>query len=109
MSGEVQKFWVERCHLGTSATRKVAAPGWGCWQAAQVGRQSDAASLCRPAGPWNSLFKGHHYVPDNGAGRIALVGVETAEYAQFVSGRNPRSRGEPVKVTKAMRSSRARR
>ena len=42
----------------------------------------------------------------DGAGRIALVGVETAEYAEFVSGRNPRSGGEPVKVTKAMRSSR---
>lgn len=40
------------------------------------------------------------------AGRIALVGVETAEYAGFASGRNPRTEGKPVKVTKAMRSSR---
>lgn len=42
------------------------------------------------------------------AGRIALVGVETAEYAELASGRNPRSGGKPVKVTKAMRSSRVR-
>lgn len=39
------------------------------------------------------------------AGRIALVGVETADYAELASGRNPRSGAEPVRVTKAMRSS----
>ena len=40
-------------------------------------------------------------------GRIALVGVETPEYAEFVSGRRRSASGSPVKLTKAMRSSRA--
>lgn len=40
-------------------------------------------------------------------GRIALVGVETAEYADFVTGRRRGASGAPVDVTKAMRSSRA--
>jgi len=31
----------------------------------------------------------------DGAGRIALVGVETAKYAELASGRNPRLGGEP--------------
>ena len=39
-------------------------------------------------------------------GRIALVGVETTEYAEFVSGRRRSASGAPIKVTKAMRSSR---
>ena len=42
----------------------------------------------------------------DGEGRVGLVGVETAEYAVFASGRDPRS-GRPVKVLRAMRSSRA--
>ncbi len=41
-------------------------------------------------------------------GRIALVGCETPEYAAFVSGRREGRSGEPVKLTRAMRSSRAR-
>lgn len=45
----------------------------------------------------------------DGTGRIALVGVETAEYAELASGRNAGSGGQPVKVTKAMRNSRPRR
>lgn len=40
-------------------------------------------------------------------GRIALVGVESAEYADFVSGRRLRASGAPLTITKAMRSSRA--
>jgi hypothetical protein len=40
-------------------------------------------------------------------GRIALVGVETPEYAEFVSGQRRSASGTPVKLTKAMRSSRA--
>lgn len=42
-------------------------------------------------------------------GRIALVGVETAEYAELVSGQRQSASGAPIRVTKAMRSSRARR
>jgi len=40
-------------------------------------------------------------------GRIALVGVETPEYAEFVSGQLRSDSGAPVTLTKAMRSSRA--
>lgn len=40
-------------------------------------------------------------------GRIALIGVETAEYAQFVSGQRRNASGAPLRLTKAMRSSRA--
>ena len=40
-------------------------------------------------------------------GRIALVGVETAQYAEFVSGQRRSVSGAPIKVTRAMRSSRA--
>ena len=42
-------------------------------------------------------------------GRVALFGVETPEYAEFVSGQRGTESGAPVVVTKAMRSSRARR
>lgn len=42
----------------------------------------------------------------DGAGRIALVGVDTPEYAEFVSGQRTGTTGEPVTVVKAMRSSR---
>lgn len=42
----------------------------------------------------------------DGAGRIALVGVDTPEYAEFVSGQRRTASGAPVTVTKAMRSSR---
>lgn len=42
----------------------------------------------------------------DGGGRVALVGVDTAEYVEFAAGRNPRSGGGAVKVVKAMRSSR---
>ncbi|MDQ3987646.1 MAG: DUF6157 family protein [Actinomycetota bacterium] len=40
-------------------------------------------------------------------GRIALVGVETPEYAEFVSGQRRSASGAPIKLTKAMRRSRA--
>jgi len=40
-------------------------------------------------------------------GRIALVGVETAEYTELVAGRRGPA-GTPVRVTRAMRSSRRR-
>jgi len=40
-------------------------------------------------------------------GRIALVGVETAQYAELVAGRRVPA-GTPVRVTRAMRSSRRR-
>ncbi|WP_199588951.1 DUF6157 family protein [Blastococcus sp. TF02A-26] len=40
-------------------------------------------------------------------GRLALVGRETPEYAEFAAGRVPGS-GAPVTVVRAMRSSRAR-
>ncbi len=40
-------------------------------------------------------------------GRIALVGVETPEYAAFLSGRHRSLGGAPTKLTKAMRTSRA--
>lgn len=39
-------------------------------------------------------------------GRIALVGVETPDYAEFISGQCPGTGGAPIAVTKAMRSSR---
>lgn len=39
-------------------------------------------------------------------GRIALIGVETVEYAEFVSGRRRSKSGSPIKLIKAMRSSR---
>ena len=42
-------------------------------------------------------------------GRVALYGVDTAEYAEFVSGQRRSDAGEPIVRTKAMRSSRARR
>lgn len=41
------------------------------------------------------------YVDD--AVRIGLVGVETAEYAEFVSGRNQRPGGKPVSASSASR------
>ena len=44
----------------------------------------------------------------DGEGRLALVGRETPEYAEFVQGRRRSATGEPVHVVKAMRSSRAR-
>lgn len=43
----------------------------------------------------------------DGQGRLALVGRETPEYAEFAAGRVPGS-GAPVTVVRAMRSSRAR-
>lgn len=43
----------------------------------------------------------------NDHGRIALIGVDTAEYAEFVSGQRHSASGTPIKLTKAMRSSRA--
>jgi len=39
--------------------------------------------------------------------RIALVGVETPAYAEFVSGRRLSDSGAPIKLTRAMRGSRA--
>jgi uncharacterized protein DUF6157 len=39
-------------------------------------------------------------------GRIALYGVDSPEYAEFVSGRRHTSAGAAITVTKAMRSSR---
>ncbi len=41
------------------------------------------------------------------AGRIALVGVETPRYTEFVSGRHRRMGVASMRVTKALRSSRA--
>ncbi|MGY1743142.1 MULTISPECIES: DUF6157 family protein [unclassified Blastococcus] len=43
----------------------------------------------------------------DGGGRLALVGRETPEYAEFAAGRVPGT-GAPVTVVRAMRSSRAR-
>jgi len=43
----------------------------------------------------------------DGEGRIALYGVETAEYEQFASGEATTADGRPVALTKAMRSSRS--
>lgn len=43
------------------------------------------------------------------AGRVALYGMETPEYAEFVTGQQHSAAGTPVTVTKAMRSSRANR
>lgn len=43
----------------------------------------------------------------DGEGRIALVGVDSGDYADFVSGRRRSATGAPIKVTTAMRSSRA--
>jgi len=43
----------------------------------------------------------------DGHGRLAVVGVETAEYAEFISGRRTDESGKPIKLIKAMRSSRA--
>ena len=40
-------------------------------------------------------------------GRLALIGRETPEYAEFAAGRVP-GEGAPVRVLRAMRSSRAR-
>lgn len=40
-------------------------------------------------------------------GRVALVGVETPEYAEFVAGRRQGPADAPIKLTKAMRSSRS--
>lgn len=40
-------------------------------------------------------------------GRVALVGVETADYTDFVSGRRHSTSGEPLTLTRAMRSARA--
>jgi len=42
------------------------------------------------------------------AGRIALVGVETPEYAELAAGRPADGSGPPVTVTRAMRTKRAR-
>ena len=44
----------------------------------------------------------------DGAGRLALVGRETPEYAELAAGRLPGNTGAPVTVVRAMRSSRAR-
>jgi len=41
-------------------------------------------------------------------GRIALIGVETLEYAEFASGQRRSASGAPIKLTKAMRNSRTR-
>ncbi len=41
-------------------------------------------------------------------GRVALYGVETDEYKSLASGKMPGANGEPVTVTRAMRSARAR-
>lgn len=40
-------------------------------------------------------------------GRVALVGVDTPEYAEFASGRRRSKSGAPITLTKAMRRSRA--
>ena len=45
----------------------------------------------------------------DGQGRLALYGVDTTEYADFASGQLRSDSGEPIALTKAMRSSRARR
>lgn len=45
----------------------------------------------------------------DGRGRIALYGVETAAYEEFVSGQRCGESGEPITLTKAMRGSRANR
>jgi len=42
-------------------------------------------------------------------GGVALFGVETPEYAQFVSDHGRHGSGSPVALTRAMRSSRSRR
>lgn len=42
-------------------------------------------------------------------GRLALYAVDGAEYVEFTSGRRGGDSGEPITVTKAMRSSRAHR
>lgn len=39
-------------------------------------------------------------------GRLALYGVDTPEYADFIAGRRQSESGEPITVVKAMRSSR---
>ncbi|WP_114454984.1 DUF6157 family protein [Halopolyspora algeriensis] len=41
-------------------------------------------------------------------GCLALYGVETPQYAEFVSGRRRSESGAPITVTRAMRSSRSR-
>ncbi|MDR7304376.1 DUF6157 family protein [Haloactinomyces albus] len=41
-------------------------------------------------------------------GRLALYGVETPEYAEFVSGRQRSDSGKSITLTAAMRSSRSR-
>lgn len=40
-------------------------------------------------------------------GRLALYGVDTAAYAEFVSGSRRSGSGAPITLTQAMRSSRA--
>ncbi len=45
----------------------------------------------------------------DGRGRLALVGVDTPEYDEFVSGRCRSDSGAPISLTQAMRGSRARR
>lgn len=44
----------------------------------------------------------------DGHGRVALYGVDTAEYDEFVSGQRRSESGEPITLTKAMRTSRRR-
>ncbi|MGH3696072.1 MAG: DUF6157 family protein [Pseudonocardiaceae bacterium] len=40
----------------------------------------------------------------DGRGRLALFGVDTPEYAEFVSGRRHGESGAPITLTRAMRS-----
>ena len=42
----------------------------------------------------------------DGQGRIALVGMETEEYAAFLEGRRLSASGTPIRVVRAMRRSR---
>lgn len=73
----------------TSARREFYARSQACLRASDLGKRYG----------W-----GIHADTD---GRIALVGVETPEYAEFVSGKRRSASGAPIKVTKAMRNSRS--
>ena len=44
--------------------------------------------------------------PATAEGRVALYGVETAEYRELASGKGPGKNGQPVTVKFAMRSRR---
>ncbi len=86
--------WADRAAIPEAvrpdARRAFYATGRACLRASDLGRRYG----------WG--------IHADSAGRLALVGMETEAYAEFLAGRRSGGSGAPVRVVKAMRRSRPR-